>query len=392
MRPVTRAALVPLLAALSACASGVGSTPPGGREDHAAPMIASVTPDTGTTNFKGKEMTVEFDEVIGERPSTGATLADVVLISPRDGQPEVDWHRRRITIRPRNKWRPDMAYTVTIRPGITDLRNNVRNTTTEILFSTGSVIPKTTVAGRIFDWVTGLPARNGIVEVVARNDTTLVYFGVVDSTGAFALRGIRPASYLVRGYIDDNHNLGFDPRESFDTTGITLADSARLELLAFLHDSTGPSIGIVATRDTNTVHVTFDSPIDPSWQPTPTAFRVVGPDSAVIPIVAVTADRPDTTTKTLPPRPLNSSLPPRPVAPTTARDTTRPRPSKPLLYRGVTITLGARLHPRGQYTLHAYNVRAPGGIVRTSERSFTVPAELPRQDAGRRDTTATPRR
>ena len=391
MRSLTLGALASIAAVAGGCASGVGSQPPGGREDHTPPVVVAVIPDTGTTNFKGKDLVVQYNEVVSERPSQGGSLADEVLISPRGGDVDVSWHRKNLSIRPSKGWRKNTAYTVTILPGIADLRNNVSKVRTQVLFSTGPTIPGTNISGRVFDWVGGTPLRGAVVEAVTRTDTSLVYVTTADSTGAFTLRGMQPGVYMVRGYSDENKNNGFDPREPFDSTTFTLADSARLELLAFVHDSAGPRIGTVVARDSVTLRVSFDTPIDPTWAVVPTAFQVVNADTASItlPVTAAKVETPDTThtVSTQPNYPATSRS--RRAA-RAARDSALadtipiPRPSRALLFRDLIITLGAPLTPRGKYILRSTNVRGPGGATLSSELQFSVPAAFPKVD-----TTAT---
>ena len=62
-------------------------TPPGGPPDVAPPQIVSINPDSGSVGVKPKEVVFKFDEVVAERPPSVTTLADLFLISPRDGVP-----------------------------------------------------------------------------------------------------------------------------------------------------------------------------------------------------------------------------------------------------------------------------------------------------------------
>ncbi|MGI9077967.1 MAG: hypothetical protein ACR2G6_11680, partial [Gemmatimonadaceae bacterium] len=81
-----------ILAAALGCASQ--GSPPGGPEDKAAPVLLKTLPDSGAVNARPSKWAIfTFDEVINERPQGAATLDMLVLISPRDGAPRVDWRR-----------------------------------------------------------------------------------------------------------------------------------------------------------------------------------------------------------------------------------------------------------------------------------------------------------
>ncbi len=106
--------------AVVACASA--GTPPGGPEDHAPPQIVSISPDSGQTNVNLKHVEFKFDEVVSDRPVGAAQLDQIFLISPRNGQPDISWHRTRIDVRPKNGFRANTTYRVTMLPGLVDLR------------------------------------------------------------------------------------------------------------------------------------------------------------------------------------------------------------------------------------------------------------------------------
>src|SRR6476620_952516 len=247
---------------VSACASP--GMHPGGPIDTEGPRIIAIAPDSGRVSVKPPEVVFKFDEVVSERPAGAPSLSALFLISPRDGGPKVDWHRSEVAVKPRRGWRSNTAYTITMLPGITDLRGNVRNTGKVTIFSTGAEIPKSRVAGIVFNWITGGVAQKGIIEARSVTDTTLVYVTATDSAGTFSFPNLPPGQYRLRGLIDDNNNQGLDPREAWDTTTIALTDSIRVELMAFAHDSVAPRLTDVVMRDAAHLELLFDRAIDPN--------------------------------------------------------------------------------------------------------------------------------
>src|SRR5262249_4599229 len=140
VRRLTALAVSAVAAFSLACASA--GAPPGGPDRHTPPEIVSISPDSGATKADVRSVEFKFDEVVSERPSgVGTNLDALFLISPRDGSPNVGWHRNRITVRPRNGFRANTAYRVTMLPGLADLRGNVRKTATTIAFATGATFP-----------------------------------------------------------------------------------------------------------------------------------------------------------------------------------------------------------------------------------------------------------
>ena len=343
LRRLTAAVLLGL-----GCASP--GMPPGGPPDAAAPQIVRITPDSGTVGVSPKEVVFRFDEVVSERPPASTTLADLFLISPREGIPDVSWHRDAIGVRPPRGWRPNTPYSVIMLRGIADLRGNVRNTGASTFFSTGRTLPRTRLTGRVFDWVAGAPANGALVESFVRPDTLRAYIALVDSTGAFAIEHLPPARYTVRAYLDRNKNLGIDPSEPWDSVSVDVRDSANTTLLIFTHDSLPPRIRDVAEGDSATLRVAFDRPVDGSQILAAANIAVIGPDSAPVPIASAAAARSDTTRRALPrPAPISEAV----------------------------IKLQRPLAPRTTYRVRARGIRGLLGHVGDSERAYTTPAPTP---------------
>jgi hypothetical protein len=360
--------------ALIACASQ--GDPPGGPPDAVPPVLIAVVPESGAVNVRPERVEFRFDEVVSERPSAAPSLEQLVLISPSDGLPRVDWRRRSITVRPRHEWKPNAVYTVTLLPGITDLRGNVMTAGGSVIFATGPTIPDTRIAGILYDWVAGAPARAGAVEAIALPDS-IVYVARTDTGGRFALAHLPPGSYALRAWIDANSNRDLDPREAYDSAGVVLRDTVSVTLLAFVHDTLPLRINTVQVVDSTTLRVELNQPLDPGQTLDTTLFRLTAADSSAIALRTVlTADawdrgradsiaRADTT-----PRPPARQVPQPPP-----RDSVvLPRPVP--VSRFVVLTV-LPLRPETSYRLIAVEARNLLGRAGTSARVFTTPARAP---------------
>ncbi len=379
---------------VQACASP--GMPPGGPIDTAAPQILSITPDSGTVGVKPKEVVFHFDEVIAEKPPSVTTLADLFLISPRDGVPDASWHRSTIAVKPPHGWRANTPYTVIMLRGLADIRGNVRNTGATTFFSTGPVIPRTRISGSVFDWVSGAPAAGALVESFVPPDTLHPYVALVDSSGLFALEHLPPAKYTLRAYVDRNKNLSVDPSEAWDTTSIALTDTGQMQLLVFVHDTVPPHIRDVAAADALTLRIGFDKPIDPGQTLSAANFAVLGPppDSAQIPIASAGAAPKDTTPKGVSPTASPSGRPPT-RRPTPVRRDTTPAAPKPVMSRPSPIStalirLTRPLVPKTVYRIRSIGIRGLLGQTGNSEHTFTPPAPPPPPVPPKGSTTVKP--
>jgi hypothetical protein len=383
-----------LLAVLIACAQQ--GFPPGGPPDKVPPKLLKTTPDSDARNVTDNEVNLQYDEVLNERPGGAASLDQLVLISPRDGAPRVGWHRSRLSVRGRKDFKKNTTYTVTVLPGISDLRGNADKAGFELVFSTGPEIASASVSGVVFDWAAGHPAPNALVEAVSHPDST-VYIERADSVGRFTIAHLPAGSFTVFGWLDANNNHDRDPHEQFDSALVTLKDTARVELLSFIHDSIGPHVVTVDVRDSLLLHATFDKPVDPK-QPFDTAhFTLRAADSTVVPIKSILsareidkkradsaahADSIRARTDTAFRRQYQAQH--RLPTDSTARRALRLAaelatrlPSKPIPVTDLLIAITKPLTPGATYRLDAREIHNLMGIAATSTRTFSVPKPPP---------------
>lgn len=283
-----------LLLSLLACASP--GAPPGGAPDKLPPKLLGIVPESGQVKVLPRSAIFRFDEVVSERPAGAAKLEDMFIVSPRGRGVDVEWNREEVWIRPQGGWRKDLVYTITMLPGMSDLRGNVLKSGSTLVFATGATIYDTRLSGLLFDWVKGLPSPLTLVEAVDRRDTTIQYVGLTDSVGRFNIRHLPPAAYLVRSSVASGSSIGatqgpslrgFDRRRAWDTLSVVLNDSARVELLAFVHDTLGPRVSALTVRDSLTLKLTLDQPIPASQRIGPENFVLLTRDSTPLGIEAV---------------------------------------------------------------------------------------------------------
>jgi hypothetical protein len=374
------------------------------------PALLEVSPESGAVNVRARSVVFVFDAVVSDRGSIqGGSLDNLFIVSPDEGRPRVRWRRSRIEVRPRKDFRPNTAYSVTMLPGIADLRGNVLRTGRTIVFATGPTIPPYQLLGRVFDWMNARVEPKALVEAIRHPDSAH-YVGTVDSTGQFAIGPLDTGTYTVRAIIDNNNNRALDPNEPWDSLPATVrASSPFVELLAAPRDTVPPRLLTVSTPDTLTLIANFDRPLDPTVPLTPTTFRVVGTDSVRLNVVSVrtsadvaaeearldsaarrdslgrdTTARPDTlrTRRIIGMRQPGSSMQLKPSKPTPARDVVIRLDSLTPMRTGRT------------YRVTAVNMRGLLGHVRTSDREITItpPAPVARSDstAAKRPTPAQP--
>jgi hypothetical protein len=333
----------------AACASP--GIPPGGPLDKTAPVLLGVVPDSSRVGIKPPAVIFHFDEVVSERPPSATSLAQLFLISPRDGATDVDWKRKDVTVRPSKGWRANTTYVVTMLPGIADLRGNVRNTGARTVFSTGPALATRSISGQIWNWLAGTPAASAYVEAIQLPDSVR-YVGVADSTGSFRINYLPSGNFLVQAVVDENRNRGIDPREAWDSATVTLTDSATVGLFTIARDSIAPLVTGVSADDSVTLRISFATPLDPQSLPTPAEILVQAADSTRIGVTAVTLPLPDTAVAT--------QRPPRQPPPVT-----------------IIVRLASPLRPGADYRVTISRVTGLSRVSATAVRTFRMPAAKP---------------
>ena len=392
-----------LCVALVACASA--SPPPGGPEDKLPPKLLRITPDTNAVSVTDRVVQFFFDETITDRGEGAQALDNFFLVSPSDGAMDLNWHRSRIDVRPHQGFRPNTAYTVTMLPGLADLRNNVMKTGAKVIFSTGPTIPDLFINGIAFDWTAGTPIK-AYIEAITPD--SIRYLAQADSVGRFTLGPLVPGSYLVRGIVDANNNHALDRTEAFDTVRVSVPGTSRVELLTAQRDTLPARMSVPTVTDSVTLTVSFDRALDPTQPIEASAFRLLAPDSTVVPIVAAYSplelrrvDSIRTRTRADSAR-LADSLAGKPLTPITpveppvvrpgakAPPPPPPKPSLPSPFNSVVLKLGQPLKPITEYRLSTTGLRALSGKVLPSERRFSTPKPPPPKTAADSTKTTTP--
>lgn len=186
------------------------SSPPGGPPDEEGPKITQTNPETGTTNFKGRSIALEFSEFV-ERSS----LKEAIVIEPDIGiDYSLDWGRKSVEIEFDNAIPDSTTLIVTIGTELTDTRNNGMSSPQKIAVSTGEEIDKGMITGKVIN-ATNAEGSEGNRVLLYREPYDLTqkadYIASTDTSGQFEF------SYLPQGkfklfWVDDrNRNKIWEP-------------------------------------------------------------------------------------------------------------------------------------------------------------------------------------
>jgi len=400
--------------------------PAGGPEDTLAPVLLRTVPESlGSYPDWRHDVEFQFDEVIseGSSPNFGLGTGDLerlILLSPSRGVPKIGWKRDRLTISPREGWKPNRVYRVELLPGLMDLRRNRLDTTAVLTFSTGGPLPTDTLSGLTLDWTTGHPARLALVELVMLPDS-LVYRTVSDSSGRFTVGPLPRSSYIIYGAIDQNKNLQREQREQYDSTLVAAGTGAVAPLWIIPRDTIGPRITQVTPLDSVSATVAFSGPLDPYQPPESLTVRLLHQaDSSPVPFRSFLPKALDDSLQALA-RAHTDSV--RAAADTTKRDSTVARPpagkppaggppsrgggqpqkadpvvdsilkTRPALFDRMVLRVDSNFTPESRYIVEVLGIRSAAGVPGDARNVLVIPKKpAPRPDstAVRPDSTAAP--
>lgn len=392
--------------------------------DKVAPKLIATSPESlGVYPNWDRPVEFVFSKVIseGSSPNMGLGTGDLeklILLSPTKGVPKIKWKRERITIEPREGWKPNRVYRLQLLPGIQDLRRNKLDTAVVLTFSTGGAIPSDTISGLLIDWVQDKVARAGLVELVHTEDS-LVYRTLTDSGGRFRIGPLPKGPWLVYGAIDQNHNLQRERRESYDSVLIGDSDHVAPPLWLIPRDTVGPRIQSINQADSVSAVISFTQPLDPGQRydsleilftlqkdSSRVPFRSLLPkpvDDSLQKIAAARADSirraADTTRKDT-----TQAKPPAPLPPLPAE---RPRrgakppkvdaeadsiiKTRPVLFDKLVLRVDSAFPTETRYVLEIHGIRSAAGVAGEARSGFVTAKPKPppkaRTDSTQADST-----
>lgn len=233
--------LFTLIIYLYACAQVV--SPTGGPRDTAAPIVLNTEPPSGSTNFKAKEIIIEFDEYIQL-----ANLNEELTVSPpTKNKVDVLLKGKQLVVKIEDSLLPNTTYSINFGNAIKDNHEGNILEGYKYAFSTGSQIDTLSASGLVLDAFTLDPEEKYTVMLYANPYDSIVYKDLpryisrTAKNGEFKFENIKEGNYLLFALNDKNRNTLFDlPNENiaFQNNLVTInGDTSNLKLYSFLEDN-----------------------------------------------------------------------------------------------------------------------------------------------------------
>ncbi|HWA35489.1 MAG TPA: Ig-like domain-containing domain [Cyclobacteriaceae bacterium] len=215
------------------------TTPTGGPKDVQKPYLTLSNPRDNSTNFKGKSITLTFNE-----PVKLNNPKEEIIISPSPGKREIKVKGNSVVITPEQGWQDSTTYSIFPRDGIQDITESNPADSSKLAFSTGPEIDSMKLVGKVNQLLTGASVEKISVGLY-QQDTfniftdTARYFTKTDKKGRFRIDNIKPGTYKIYAFDDKNKNLRVDSRterytyltDTIDLRTNSIYDTIRLGLI-----------------------------------------------------------------------------------------------------------------------------------------------------------------
>jgi hypothetical protein len=193
----------------------------GGLKDTLAPVLISSSPKNLSTDFKGNEITLVFDEYIKLKNIN----KQLIISPPMKYEPLITPTNvsRFITIKLRDTLQPNTTYSLNFGQGITD--NNEGNAYNQFkyVFSTGSYIDSLTLNGKIKDAyeknvdnfvsVMLYEVNDKFKDSVIYKENPRYITNTLDSMRTFKFENLKAGKYLLLALKDKGSNNKFNPKD-----------------------------------------------------------------------------------------------------------------------------------------------------------------------------------
>lgn len=188
-------------------------SPQGGEKDIDPPKIISTTPKNYSTNFKGKEIKIYFDEFVKIKNLT----KQLIISPPMKLQPEITplgSASKYITIRIFDTLQPNTTYAFNFGNSIEDNNEGNPYPYYRYVFSTGNYIDSLSVKGQIIDATKRQPdtfVSVMLYEVDSTYNDSIIYketpkyiTNTLDSLTTFSIDNVAPGKYKLIALKDEN--------------------------------------------------------------------------------------------------------------------------------------------------------------------------------------------
>ncbi len=232
---------------LQACASQ--KPPTGGPKDLDPPMVTISIPKNQSTQFRGRQLRLVFDEIIDVK-----NLKGELIISPNpDFQYKEKIRSKSLIINLIDTLEENTTYTFNFGSAVSDITEKNVPDNLVLAFSTGNVLDTGIIRGRVLNIENHQPAKKDVIVGLYDPSDTLdprkhkpIYYTKAENDGTFLIGNLPIREFKLFAFTDKNLNKLFDISQekiAFQNASIfPYYDSAQTELYLVKQDFTKPRL------------------------------------------------------------------------------------------------------------------------------------------------------
>ncbi|MFH1050820.1 MAG: Ig-like domain-containing protein [bacterium] len=245
--------------------------PSGGPPDKSPPIITRYAPAQGTTNYKEKSITIEFNKYMNKN-----TVLENIFISP-SVKMKFDWSGKELEIEFEEELKDSTTYVFSLGTEYSDLKGNKPAESFSLIFSTGSFLDSCSITGTLID-----PKPTGTNIYAYRIDninpdtlnpsqTKPNYRTQSGQNGKFDLVALKEGKYRVIAirdkFKDEVYDEGLDDFGAAPFDVEVTGDSVPVVNLKIgpTKDNTGPQLFSAEGLNSNLIELVFSERLDTNF-------------------------------------------------------------------------------------------------------------------------------
>lgn len=227
-----------LFVLIGACAKI--SNPSGGPRDRTPPVVLETIPQYGAKNFKGKSITITFNEYV----ALDNIMEKFMVSPPMTKKPKVFIRSKSVIAEFAEPLRDSTTYTFYFQDAIKDLNEGNKIDDYQFVLSTGSVIDSLSVTGNVYSaFNLEVPEKTMVLLYRELADSFVVkhlpdYISRVDLKGYFRINNVKSGTYRLYALKDGDNSKNYNlPDEEFAYMGTPIEVTPEKNFIPVVKDT-----------------------------------------------------------------------------------------------------------------------------------------------------------
>ncbi len=236
------------------CSCAKIGKPTGGPRDRTPPVVLEAVPEYGAKNFRGKRITITFDEYV----SLDNINEKFMVSPPMKKKPRVFIRGKNVIAEFEEELRDSTTYTFYFQDAIKDLNEGNTIEDYQFVISTGPVIDSLSVTGNVYNAINlEVPEKTMVLLYRDLADSFVVkhlpdYITRVDQKGYFRINNVKEGVYRLYALKDADNSKNYNlPDEEFAFMNSTVEITPEKNFIPVVKDTVKVKKEVPRVKDIN---------------------------------------------------------------------------------------------------------------------------------------------